>query len=107
MESMSFKPTDYFQIGNGAITLTEQGQRFAGNVGNAAIARGEMLAGMAVRMLNLIDSDRAAAQDNDKSNFLYGTVMTAAAASAQPPLSPGDREEFMAGARRALGGTES
>ena len=95
----------YFQVDDDAITLTEKGQRFAGSDRNTASTRGQMLASMAVRVLNRIDENIAPTGDTDKSTFLYET-MTNAADAAQPPLSDLDREAFMAGARQVLGGNE-
>ena len=98
---------DYFEIGGGAISLTEKGQQFAGSDGMTAHSRGAMLAGMAVHVMNRIFENTSAAADADKSEFLVGTVMEQAADTAQPPLPAADREQFMAGARQVLlGGTE-
>jgi len=107
MERPSIDYMEYFEIGEGTVSLTEKGQQFAGNPRNRAHARGAMLAGMAVHVMNRIDPDTSAAHDTDKSEFLYGKVMEQAADAAQPPLPPEDREQFMAGARQVLlGGTE-
>jgi hypothetical protein len=107
MERASLNYMDYFEIGEGAVSLTEQGKEFAGNARNTARSRGAMLAGMAVHVMNRIDQDTSAVHDADKSVFLYGTVMEQAADAAQPPLPAEDREQFMAGARQVLlGGTE-
>ncbi len=100
----NFDPTAHFRIGNGAVTLTEFGRQFAGNPENTAHSRGEMLAGMTMHIMNRLDEVTLVIDDADKCRYLYETVMAHAADAAQPPLSPADREQFMAGAHQILGG---
>ena len=106
MENISVNPMDHFQIGDGAISLTEQGRRFAGSSANTPGARGNFLAGMAMRAINAIDSNDSPAQDAEKTAHLMNVVMPAAADAAQPPLDEVDRMAFLAGAQEALGGNQ-
>lgn len=94
-EALSLDPAAHFQIDQGVVTLTEHGQRFAGNALDSPHIRGQLLGGMAVRVLSQIE---------ERDDVLYMIVMEEAADAAQPPLSATDRGEFMAGARQVLGG---
>src|SRR6266568_5319646 len=107
MERNVFDPMAYFQIGEGTISLTGEGQQFAGNSANSAHARGNLLADIAVRIMNRIEFNTNPASDASKSDFLYRTVRADAANAAQPPLSLAEKEDFMAGARQVLEGAES